>query len=68
MPKSKPKPAAAVAAGKPKPPALIAYQGETIKISLKNELPVVVSAVFPGQQGVQSACISVTQCADGLLT
>jgi hypothetical protein len=59
--------------GKPFPmqfpgPTLLVTQGETVRITLKNELPVVVSAVFPGQQGVQAVCTTTTLCANGLLT
>ncbi len=33
-------------------PTLIVNQGDTVKIVLNNTLPVPVSIVFPGQQGV----------------
>jgi FtsP/CotA-like multicopper oxidase with cupredoxin domain len=36
-------------------PTLIVNQGETVKIVLNNTLPVQVSIVFPGQQGVTSS-------------
>ena len=33
-------------------PTLIAHQGDTVKVILHNTLPVPVSIIFPGQQGV----------------
>jgi Multicopper oxidase len=36
-------------------PTLIVNQGDTVTIHLRNELPVPVSIVFPGQQGVTAA-------------
>lgn len=36
-------------------PTLIVDQGDTVTINLRNELPVPVSIVFPGQQGVASS-------------
>jgi manganese oxidase len=36
-------------------PTLIVKQGETVKIVLNNTLPVPVSIIFPGQQGVTAA-------------
>jgi hypothetical protein len=36
-------------------PTLIVNQGDTVKIVLNNSLPVPVSIIFPGQQGVSAA-------------
>jgi FtsP/CotA-like multicopper oxidase with cupredoxin domain len=36
-------------------PTLIVKQGDTVTINLKNELPMPVSMVFPGQSGVNAA-------------
>lgn len=36
-------------------PTLIVNQGDTVTINLSNELPVPVSIVFPGQQGIVAA-------------
>lgn len=44
-------------------PTLIVTQGETVAITLKNQLPMPVSMVFPGQHGVTAEGGS-----DGLLT
>lgn len=44
-------------------PTLIVNQGDTVVINLKNELPMPVSMVFPGQAGV-----TATGGASGLLT
>jgi len=44
-------------------PTLIVNQGETVKIVLNNTLPVPVSIIFPGQQGV-----TATGGKQGLLT
>jgi len=44
-------------------PTLIVNQGDTVTINLRNELPVPVSIVFPGQQGV-----TATAGSPGLLT
>jgi FtsP/CotA-like multicopper oxidase with cupredoxin domain len=49
-------------------PTLIVNQGDTVTINLSNTLPVPVSMVFPGQQGVTATCAPVTACQDGLLT
>ncbi|HET20307.1 MAG TPA: hypothetical protein ENO16_06845, partial [Chromatiales bacterium] len=44
-------------------PTLIVNQGDTVTINLKNELPMPVSMVFPGQSGV-----TATGGSEGLLT
>lgn len=53
-------------------PTLIVNQGDTVRISLANALPVAtmpVSMVFPGQRGVLAACTPAgTGCTDGVLT
>jgi FtsP/CotA-like multicopper oxidase with cupredoxin domain len=49
-------------------PTLIVNQGATVTINLSNTLPVPVSIVFPGQQGVTATCTNAANCQDGLLT
>jgi FtsP/CotA-like multicopper oxidase with cupredoxin domain len=48
-------------------PTLIVNQGDTVRITLANTLPVPVSIVFPGQQGVTATCNTAANCQDGLL-
>lgn len=48
-------------------PTLIVNQGATVTINLSNTLPVPVSIVFPGQQGVTATCTLEASCQDGLI-
>ena len=50
-------------------PTLIAKEGDTVRIVLSNKLPVAVSVIFPGQQGVTAACAAAPAvCVPGALT
>ena len=43
-------------------PTLIAHQGDTVKVILHNTLPVPVSIIFPGQQGVTARPEAIQAC------
>lgn len=49
-------------------PTLIVNQGDSVSITLKNNLWQNTSMVFPGQQGVTANCTVATDCNNGLLT
>jgi len=48
-------------------PTMIVNQGDTVTINLRNTLPMPVSIVFPGQQGVTAICTLAASCQAGLL-
>lgn len=49
-------------------PTLIVNQGDTVTVTLANELPEPVSIVFPGQEGVTATVANDTGANDGVLT
>jgi manganese oxidase len=43
-------------------PTLIVNQGETVTVTLTNNLPTRTSIVFPGQSGVTASCVTAAHC------